>query len=409
MPTDLKDKYPDLAQDDDAFNIEPMYVNMGPSHPAMHGTVKIVLKLSGEKIIGADVDIGYLHRAFEKQVEHKTWNQVIPYTDRLNYVSPLINNVGYVMAVEKMMGLEIPKRGQYVRMIVSELSRICDHMTCVGASIMELGALTAFLYFIKAREYAWQLIEEVTGARMTISYTRVGGVIRDLPPNFEERWDFVESQILENMDEVRRLVEKNRIFLDRMKGVGVITKKRALELGFTGPCLRATGVSMDVRKDDPYLQYDKVDFEVPVEEEGDNWSRYRVRIREITQSIKIIRQCLKQMGDGPINSTSHAAMLPPKKDVYSNIEALMNHFKLIMPGHGIQPPRGEVYMPVEGGNGELGFWIISDGGDQPWRVRVRPPCFPLMPGLEEMIVGESVADIVPIFGGINMIGGEVDR
>src|SRR5690606_25181178 len=187
----------------------------------------------------------------------------------------------------------------------------------------------------KAREYAWQLIEEVTGARMTISYTRVGGLIRDLPPNFEERWDFVESQILENMDEVQRLVEKNRIFLDRMKGVGAISKERALALGFTGPCLRATGASVDVRKDDPYLLYDKVNFEIPVEEDGDNWARYRVRIREITQSIKIIRQCLQQMGDGPINAESHAAMLPPKKDVYSNIEALMNHFKLIMPGHGI--------------------------------------------------------------------------
>jgi NADH-quinone oxidoreductase subunit D len=194
-----------------------------------------------------------------------------------------------------------------------------------------------------------------------------------------------------------------------MRGVGAITKKRALELGFTGPCLRATGAAVDVRKDNPYLVYDKLDFEVPVEKDGDNWARYRVRIREMRESIRIIRQCLEQLPDGPVNADNHAVVLPPKKDVYSNIEALMNHFKLIMPGHGIKPPRGEVYYPVEGGNGELGFWVISDGADQPWRVRVRPPCFPLMPGLEEMIVGESVADIVPIFGGINMIGGEVDR
>jgi len=406
---ELKQKYPDRVKEADDFDIEPMYINMGPSHPAMHGTVKLVLKLDGETVVGTEMQVGYLHRCFEKTVENKTWNQAIPYTDRLNYVSPLINNVGYALAVEKLMGIETPERCAYIRVIMSELSRIGDHLTCVGAGAMELGAITAFLYFVKAREYTWQLIEEVTGARLTISYTRVGGVIRDLPASFEERFDWIEKQVLENIDEVSRMLEKNRIFVDRMKEVGKMPLERIKSYGITGPFGRAAGLNYDVRKAAPYLVYDRLNFEVPTRTAGDNFARYEVRMEEVRQSLKIIRQCLKQMPQGPIRSKDPRVSLPRKKEVYSNIEGLMNHFKLTMPGHGIRPPKGEVYGAVEGGNGELGFWIISDGTDRPWRVRVRPPCFPITSAVEELVLGEQLADIVPIFGSVNMIGGEMDR
>jgi NADH-quinone oxidoreductase subunit D len=398
-----------VAKREDGFDIEPMYINMGPSHPAMHGTIKMVLQLDGETVVACDVQPGYLHRGFEKTVEHKTWNQVIPYTDRLNYVSPIINNLGYCLAVEKLLGVELPERGQYLRTVMSELSRIGDHLTCVGASLMELGALTAFLYLMKAREYSWQLVEEVCGARLTISYGRVGGVVRDLPANFAERWAFVKRQVEENCEEVQTLLLHNRIFLERMKGVGQMSLDRVLAYGMTGPFARASGFDYDVRRDEPYFAYGKVRFDVPTRREGDNFARYEVRMEEIRQSIRIIDQCLAQMPEGPIRVEDPRISLPKKKEVYSNIEALMNHFKLLMPGHGIQPPVGEVYSAVEGGNGELGFWLISDGGDRPWRVRVRPPCFPIMGGLEELIVGHQLADIVPIFGSVNMIGGEMDR
>jgi NADH-quinone oxidoreductase subunit D len=292
---------------------------------------------------------------------------------------------------------------------MSELSRIGDHLTCIAATAMELGALTAFLYFLKAREYSWQLIEEVTGARLTISYGRVGGVTKDLPPNFAERWAFVKGHVEANMAEVTTLLHTNRIFIERMKGVGAMSLERTLSYGMTGPFARAAGFDQDVRRDEPYFAYDKVKFDVPTRSNGDNWDRYEVRMEEIRQSVRIIDQCLAQLPEGPIRVDDARVSLPKKKDVYESIEGLMNHFKLIMPGHGIRPPQGEVYSAVEGGNGELGFWLISDGGDRPWRVRVRPPCFPIMAGVEELVLGHQLADIVPIFGSVNMIGGEMDR
>lgn len=410
MPMDISEKYPDWKPErQDGFDIEPLYINLGPSHPAMHGTVKMVAKLDGETVVSLDVQPGYLHRCFEKTVEHKTWNQVIPYTDRLNYVSPLINNMGYCLAVEKLLGVQVPERCDYIRTVMCELSRIGDHLTCVGAGAMELGALTAFLYFVKAREYTWQLIEEVTGARLTISYGRVGGLVRDLPPNFAERWAWIKAQVELNLSEVSTLLNGNRIFIDRMKDVGVMPLERVLSYGMTGPFARAAGFDYDVRRDEPYFAYDKVKFDVPVRTEGDNWARYQVRLEEMRQSIRIIDQALAQMPEGPIRVDDARVSLPKKKDVYESIEGLMNHFKLLMPGHGIRPAQGEVYAAVEGGNGELGFWLVSDGGDRPWRVRVRPPCFPIMAGVEELVLGYQVADIVPIFGSVNMIGGEMDR
>ncbi len=388
---------------------EIMYLNMGPSHPAMHGVVRVMAALKGETILASDVEIGYMHRCFEKEAETHSYMGVIPYTDRLNYVSPLINNVGYALAVEKLFGVNTPERCQYIRVIMSEISRIVDHLTCIGAFSMELGAFTVFLYLMKAREYLYELIEDVTGARLTTSYTRIGGLRGDLTPGFPEKCRSAFQKIRKEIDECDRLLTRNRIFYDRMRGIGVITKEDAVSFGFTGPCLRAAGVAHDVRKSSPYLVYDRLDFEVPLGSEGDNYDRYQVRMAEMEQSMRIVNQALAQIPDGPIQLDDKRMTLPPKEAVYNSIEGLMNHFKLIMDGHGIRPPAGEAYFPVEGGNGELGFYVISDGSGIPARVRVRAPCFHMVAALSHLIQGGMVADVVPIFGTLNMVAGELDR
>ncbi|MBI3615422.1 MAG: NADH-quinone oxidoreductase subunit D [Candidatus Omnitrophica bacterium] len=445
-----------------------MLLNVGPAHPAMHGIIRMILGLDGETVRSADVEIGYLHRGFEKMAEVVTYNGVIPYTDRLNYVSPLINNMGYCMAVEKLLGVQVPERCQYIRVICSEISRITDHLTCVGASAMELGAFTVFLYMIKAREYLWELVEAVTGARLTVSYCRVGGVKADLPAGFPERCEKALKETRNVLVEVDKLLTRNRIFVDRMKGTGKISQEDAVSYGITGPFLRATGVNYDVRKACPYSVYDRLEFEVPLGSHGDNLDRYFVRMEEMEQSMRIIERCLKQIPAGPVlidpetgrpmepseekeeaipaaemvdaakmgrirqiagkiavtdptlegsEKPVHAniaapekrVFLPPKEDTYGNIEGLMQHFKLVMFGHGIRPPKGEVYLPVEGANGELGFYVVSDGSDNAYRVRVRPPCFTIMAALPKLLVGDMMADVIPTFGSVNMIGGELDR
>jgi len=434
-----------------------MFLNMGPQHPAMHGIIQLILELDGERVVGADVEIGYLHRAFEKHSEGGPYNNVIPYTDRLNYVSPLINNFGYCLAVERLLGIETTERCQYIRVIMSEISRITDHLTCVGASAMELGAFTVFLYMIKAREWLWELIEAVTGARLTISYGRVGGVKADLPDGFAEQTRSALQRVRKVLLECDTLLTRNRIFVDRMQGTGVISKERAIGYGITGPFLRSTGVSLDVRKANPYFVYDRMRFDVPTGEHGDNFDRYLVRMEEMEQSMRIVEQALAQLPGGPlnvdyegrllpadvmvdeakmgrvagfrgvrvqldptlegstrgphdaVNADDKRSVLPAKEDTYGNIEGLMHHFKLIMLGHGIRPPRGEYYSAVEGANGELGFYVISDGSDRPYRVRVRPPCFPIMAAVPELITGDMLADVVPTFGSVNMIGGELDH
>ncbi len=408
-------------------------------------------------MVSADVEIGYLHRAFEKMCEEGPYNNAIPYTDRLNYVSPLINNIGYCLAVEKLFDLDTTERCKYIRVIMSELSRVCDHLTCVGASAMELGAFTVFLYMIKARELIYELVENVTGARLTISYARVGGLKSDLPEGFEKKTLAAIKETRKILKEIEGLLNTNRIFVDRMQNTGIISKADAIAYGITGPFLRSTGVDFDVRKDKPYLVYDKFDFEIPIGETGDNLDRYYVRMAEIEQSFRIVEQAFEQMPAGEIMvdtkgrvitaaemvdlakmgqtrdlkavqveadptlqgtglgfhdnvySANKRVALPSKEDAYGNIEGLMNHFKLIMHGHGIRPPKTEAYFPVEGANGELGFYVVSDGSDRPYRVRVRPPCFPIMGALGKLLVGEMVADIVPTFGSVNMIGGELDR
>lgn len=388
---------------------EVMYLNMGPSHPAMHGVVRVMAALKGETILASDVEIGYMHRCFEKEAETHSYTGVIPYTDRLNYVSPLINNVGYALAVEKLFGVTVPERCQYIRVIMSEISRIVDHLTCIGAFAMELGAFTVFLYLMKAREYLYERIEEVTGARLTTSYTRIGGLRGDLPPGFDGKCRAAFRKIRKEIDECDRLLTRNRIFYDRMRGVGVISAEDAVSFGFTGPCLRSTGVSYDVRKNEPYLVYDRIDFEVPLGTEGDNYDRYRVRMAEMEQSMRIVEQALQDLPEGAIHLDDKRMTLPSKEEVYNSIEGLMNHFKLIMDSHGIRPPAGEAYFPVEGGNGELGFYVVSDGTGIPARVRVRAPCFHMVAALSHLIKGKMVADVVPIFGTLNMIAGELDR
>ena len=384
-----------------------MTMQMGPSHPAMHGTVKLLIDIDGEEIHTVLPEVGYLHRGFEKMCENSTYQQVIPYTDRLNYVSPFINNVGYVMAVEKMLGVETPERCQYLRVLASEISRITDHLTCIGASAMELAAFTAMLYGIQAREWVWELIETLCGARLTTTYTRIGGVAYDLPDGFREHSRRIFDKVKFLTDDVRGLLEKNRIFYDRMRDTGVLSAEDCLAYGVTGPCLRAAGVKYDVRKAVPYLVYDRLDFEIPLGTRGDNYDKFMVRVFEIEQSLRIIEQVLDQMPEGPIMVDDPRIALPPKEKVYNSIEGLVHHFNIII--KGIRPPKGEVYFAVEGGNGELGFYIVSDGTDKPWKCRCRPPCFPLVEAMPKMLEGAMVADIIPTFGMVNMIGGEMDR
>ncbi|HVJ90766.1 MAG TPA: NADH-quinone oxidoreductase subunit D [Labilithrix sp.] len=398
----------DLDENELELPAEPMHLNMGPSHPAMHGTVRIVLELSGETIVKSDVQIGYLHRGFEKMCERGTWAQVFPYVDRLNYVSPMLNNVGYALAVEKLCEIVVPERCQWYRMILGELARISDHLTCNGAMAMELGAFTPFLWYIKAREMVWDILEEETGARLTHSFGRIGGMANPPTPALKEMCRQAIPTILKLVEEGEGMLLKNRIFIDRLENIGKISGPEAIALSWTGPCLRSTGVAYDARKAHPYLKYDEVDFEVPVGTRGDNMDRFLVRLGEIRQSARIILQaCDRMADDGPVNVDDPRVVLPPKQDVYTTIEATIQHFKLVM--EGAKVPKGEVYSYTEGGNGELGFYLVSDGTGTPARVRIRPPCFPITQGLSDLINGAMLSDIVPTFGSLNMIGGECDH
>jgi NADH-quinone oxidoreductase subunit D len=401
----LEEKAPGSGED--ALPIEHMTIQMGPAHPAMHGVVRIELKLDGETVVDADVHIGYMHRGFEKMSEISTYTQVLPYTDRLNYVSPLINNVGYVMAVEKLLEVEVPPRCQYIRVLVSEMSRITDHLTSVAAMSMELAAFTVFLYFIKAREYFYELVEDICGARLTTTYTRVGGLSHDLPEGFARKLKKAIADTREVIDEVDALLSKNRIFYDRTRGVGVVTAEEAIQFGWSGPCLRGSGVPFDLRRNAPYLVYPKLDFEVPTRKEGDTYARYEIRMEEMRQSLRILEQAIDGIPEGPIRISDPRISLPDKSQVYNSIEGLMNHFKLII--EGVRVPPGEAYFAVEAANGELGFYIVADGSGKPYRCRPRSPGFALVQGLGPIIRGGMLADIVPIFGSLNYIAGEVER
>jgi NADH-quinone oxidoreductase subunit D len=384
-----------------------MILNMGPSHPATHGIIRVILRLDGEVVAGSDLELGYLHRAFEKMSESLRWQQVFPYTDRLNYVSPLMNNTGYAMAVEKLLGIEVPERARCIRMVACEVSRICDHLTCIGAATMELGAFTAFLYCIEARDLLWEVIESLTGARVTTSFMRIGGLAADAPADFAGQITAILPKVEKLLGEIDGLLTDNRVFLDRYKGTGVLPAAEAADYGFTGPLLRAAGVAHDLRKAEPYMLYDKVKFDVPTGSAGDNFDRYIVRMIEMRESARIIRQVLEMMKPGPVNVQLTDVVLPEKGRTYGTIEGVVDQFMLII--NGIQVPEGEVYSATEVANGELGFYLVSDGGGRPVKCRVRGPSFYNLQALPRMIKGGLLADIIPTFGMINMIGGECDR
>lgn len=382
-------------------------LNVGPSHPATHGALQIIVELEGETILRADPVIGYLHRGVEKLAEGLTYHQFIPYTDRLNYVSSFLNNLAYCLAVEKMLGIEAPERAQVLRVIFAEITRIMDHMVCLGANVVDIGAFTPFLYMFNVREKAYDIFEECCGARLTVSYCRVGGLSRDVPKDFADRVENFCKLTLDTISEVEKLLNHNRIFLERTVGVGAITQEEAINYGFTGPNLRATGKKWDLRKAFPYLTYDRYDFDIPTRDNGDTFDRYIVRMEEMKQSVRIIRQALKDIPDGRviINDFKHA--LPDKEETYNSIEGIIHHFKQIM--HGWNPPKGEFYSAIEVANGELGFYIVSDGTGKPYRLRIRPPCFIYYQAFERLIKGHMIADLIAILGSINIVAGELDR
>lgn len=382
-------------------------VNIGPSHPAMHGTFRIQALMDGETITDCEAEIGYMHRNFEKMAENRTYWQVIPYTDRLNYCSSFMNGHGWALAVEKLLGVPAPPRAEAVRVILSELSRIMDHYVCIGTNIVDLGAITPFFVLFRVREEIYDLLEACCGARLTVSYVRIGGLAQDVPEDFVSRCRALVKSVAEVTKQADQLLTRNPIFIRRFRDVGVLGAEDALDYGWVGPCLRGSGVAYDIRKDHPYSGYEQYDFDVPVGRVGDCYDRYLVRMEEIRQSLRIIEQALDKLPGGPVITDNKKVALPPKSEVYGNIEALMNHFKLVY--EGILPPGGEVYGYTEAANGELGYYIVSDGGKCPWRVKVRPPCFNIYQAFPQMIKGGLLADAVAIIGGLNIIAGELDR
>jgi NADH-quinone oxidoreductase subunit D len=408
----LTERRPDTKADDlhGDLHTEHQILNMGPSHPASHGTVKFVIELDGETIVNIDTQVGYLHRGFEKECESGTWYQAIPYTDRLNYNSAILCNLGYCMAVEKLLGIETPERCQWQRVMAGELSRIADHLTRTGAACLELAAMTPFLYGIEARELTWDLCEALCGARVTSNYVRIGGVKHEMPSSFPARCrDHIAKirGLLKDFDEV---VTGNRIFVDRLRGTGIISKEACIQYGVTGPILRSVGVPLDLRKQQPYLTYDQIDFDVPVGSVGDNYDRYLVCVYEMHQSLRIVEQCLEaleKLGPGPVNVDDPRVRWPAKGRVFNRMEELIQQFKSVTEGPRV--PAGEAYFAVESANGELGFYVVSDGSAVPWKVRCRPPSLINLQPLPLMVKGSLLADLIPTFDFVNMIGGECDR
>ncbi len=386
-------------------NLVPL--NIGPSHPATHGTLRVMCELDGETVNRANVELGFLHRCFEKMAETHPYNQVIPYTDRLNYCSAPMNNIGYCKTVEKLLGVEIPAKAQAMRVVLCELSRIIDHLVCIGANAVDLGALTGFFHLFTYREMVYTLFEKLCGARLTVSMTRVGGMAQDAPEGWFD--DVLETckKIEKGISDVEGLLSGNKIWIQRTRDIGKISPQEAIDWGYTGPLLRATGVGLDLRKADPYYGYDQLDFDIPVGTSGDCYDRYLVRIEEMKQSIKIIRQVCKNVPGGDFTIRDKNIVLPEKKDVYGNIEGLMNHFMLVV--NGLRPKKGEIYDATEAANGELGFHLVSDGSANPYRLRVRPPCFPIYQSFPDQVKGGLVADVISVLGSMNLIAGELDR
>ncbi len=386
---------------------EKLVLNVGPSHPATHGVLRLILELDGERITNADVVVGYLHRGDEKIAENMQYNQFVPYTDRLDYLAPLANNVAYALAVEKLMGWELPPRGQAIRTICCEMARISAHLLGIGAYAMDVGAMTVFLYTFTQRETVYNLCEMLTGARFTTSYTRIGGQTRDLPEGFTDALLKFTDELLECLDDVDKLLTRNKIFLDRTRDVGVISKEDAIAWALSGPNLRATGIEHDVRRANPYLDYHRYDFEIPIGTVGDCFDRYLVRMEEMRQSVSILRQVVAGLPDGPINVDDPKQFLPKKEKVLTDMEELIHHFMLVT--QGIDAPAGEVYFGAENPKGELGFFIHSKGGGVPYRLKIRSPSFVNLSILPKLLRGEMLSDTVAILGSLDFVMGECDR
>jgi NADH-quinone oxidoreductase subunit D len=393
----------DLVQLDDST----MELNMGPQHPSTHGVLRLVLELDGEVVKKCKPDVGFLHTGFEKDFERHNYQQCIPYTDRMDYLSPLFNNLGFSLAVEKLLGIEIPLRAQYIRVIMCELTRIASHLIWYGTSALDLGATSPFIYAWRDREKLLDINELVSGVRMHTSFIRVGGLLADVPDEF---YNMVNEFVLtfpRLIDQHEMLITKNPIWRERTVGLGPITLDDAMNYGATGPILRACGIPYDLRKAHPYSSYDHFDFDIPIARNGDVYDRYLVRMQEMRESVKIVKQALDNLPDGPVNTTDRRVALPPRNEINTSMESLIHHFKLVT--EGMRPPIGQVYQAVESPRGELGFYIVSDGSNRPYRCKVRAPSFSNLSSLPHMVKGELIADVVAVIGSIDIILGDVDR
>jgi NADH-quinone oxidoreductase subunit D len=388
---------------------ETMTINMGPQHPSTHGVLRLVLQLDGEIVVKAVPHIGFLHRGIEKLSEHRTYHQVLPLTDRLDYLAPMHNNLAYVLAVEKLLGITdlIPERAQVVRVMLAELTRLKSHLVWLACHALDIGAMTVFIYCFRERERIMDIYEKVSGARMTSNYFRVGGLSADLPDGLEKEIRTFAEEMPRHIDTYEGLLTGNKIWQKRVQGVGVISAEDAIDLGVSGPSLRGSGVDWDLRRDNPYSGYENYDFEVPVQEGGDTWARYLVRLKEMRESCKIVRQALDRLEPGPILADAPKICLPPKKDVVNTIEGLIHHFKII--SEGFKPEAGEIYQSVENPKGEVGFYIVSDGSAKPYRMKIRPASFINLQALPKMCEGSLIADVVAVIGTLDIVLGEIDR
>jgi len=384
-----------------------MTINMGPQHPSTHGVLRLVLDIDGETVVKITPHVGFLHRGVEKLAEHKTYHQFITLTDRLDYLAPISNNLGYVLAVEKLLDIEVPKRSQYIRVILCELTRISSHLLWLATHALDIGAMTVFFYCFRERETLYDIFEMVSGARMNLSYLRIGGVARDLPDGFIEKTKEFINTFPSKLRDYETLLTKNKIWLMRTKDVGIISAEDAIDYGLSGPSIRGSGVKWDIRKSEPYSSYDELDFIVPVGENGDVYDRYIVRIEEMRQSNEIVRQAMDNLPAGKLNADIPDVVPPQKEEIKSSMESLIHHFKIVT--EGICPPAGEVYVSIEAPKGELGYYIVSDGTKNPYRVKIRPPSFVNLEGLQKMVEGQLIADVVAVIGSLDIVLGEIDR
>jgi len=401
----LEDRDTNLVLEDPIENY--MVLNIGPQHPATHGVLRLLVKLDGETVVDCVPELGFLHRGYEKIAEACSYYEFITHTDRLDYISPLANNVAYALAVEKIAGVEAPPRAQYIRVISAELARISSHLMAIGAMAMDVGAMTVFLWSFREREKLYDVFDLFTGVRFTTSYTRIGGVAQDIDDKAMQAIKKYIDEFPKNLDEIRRMLNRNRIFLGRTVGVGAIAAQDAIDIGLSGPNIRACGVEYDLRTFSPYLVYDRLSFDVITEKEGDCFARYMVRMREMEESVKIVRQAIDKIPSGPVKADLPKKVLPEKELVYTKMEEMIHDFVIV--NDGVSPAVGDTYVATEGSKGELGFYIMSDGGGNPWRLKIRAPSFYNLQALPIMLKGQMISDVVAIIGSIDPIMGEADK